>query len=219
MVDLILILGSTGSVGSQLYAYFIDLGLPVMTISAANLSLADDDEFSCKLNKIVSELRGFSSNLARLGIVLAHRVREIDISKALLNELRISRDLIWFLSKHFSLVNVAVLGSVTGRFIDKNMPDAYHLVKDMQKSCARLSVRLPNVAMNVLELSWFEKYPPHKASTEYSESLRNVKLEIGPAWLPTIGDIANFILLLLSADSPPRGQVITYDGGYSMLQR
>ncbi|MEI6030911.1 MAG: hypothetical protein WCJ92_07290 [Alphaproteobacteria bacterium] len=218
MVDVILVLGATGIVGRQLHDQLLKNSKPIIAVSAAELARLDSCDFDSRVSDIISEINTIAANPAKIGIVLAHRIRNLDSKNAVVCELKISKDFIWKLSGKFKFINVVVLGSVAGKLVDMKTPDAYHLSKDVQKTCARLSLKLTNVAMNVLELGWFEKYPEDCWSAEYRKNMLSIKQHIGPYGLPSLVDLAKFVLLLLDLDIPPRGQTITYDGGYSLLQ-
>ena len=217
MIEAILILGSTGIVGRQLYSQFSNSNLPIIRVSAAELAKLDSSAFNSRVSDIISEIKIITANPTKIGVVLAHRIRDLDSKDTVICELKISKDFIWRLSHDFEFINVIVLGSVTGKFVDGNTPDAYHLAKDIQKTCSRLSLKLVNVAMNVVELGWFEKYPEHARNDVYNKNMLSIKQVVGPHGLPSLANLASFVFLLLSLETPPRGQTITYDGGYSLL--
>jgi hypothetical protein len=73
--------------------------------------------------------------------------------------------------------------------------------------------------MNILELSWFEKYEKSLQTAPYKKNINKLKRLLGKNNLPSVADIANLSKNLIECRLPPRGQVITYDGGYSLLQK
>lgn len=154
----------------------------------------------------------------RVGVILAHRYRGDDNREALYSELCITRDFTWTMSKICKSVRVVVLGSITGRFVDGELSEAYHYSKDLQKSIARQSVRVKNLSMNVIELGWFEKYTRSKATGEYQDIMSRLRAEYGESVVPTVDSITDLCTLLLEMSHPPRGETIVYDGGLSLFQ-
>jgi hypothetical protein len=150
-------------------------------------------------------------------LILAHRSRTEDIVEALGDELRMTRDLVYAFSDMFAEVRVVVIGSITGGRVDRNSSEAYHYAKDLQKSIVRRSVLRTNVFMNLLELSWFVKYPD-SSSQEYTSKIADVRRMSPTRKIVRTNDIADFCVQLLTAQRPPRGQIITLDDGYSLVQ-
>jgi len=219
MIEVYVIVGAGGVLGSQISNDLRKFDVPIVRVSAAHLTSLNDQAFSEAINGLVNEIKLVRPNAERVGLVLAHRYRGTDIPLALRNELCITRDFIWCLSKNFSRLHAVVVGSATGRYIDSASSDAYHFAKDLQKSIVRRSVTLPNVAMNLLELSWFEKHPISVATPEYRKKIEDLRTLLGDNNVPAPSNIAEFIRQLLDCALPPRGQSITYDGGYDLFQR
>jgi hypothetical protein len=212
-----LVVGSHGVVGSQVTQRLRSQGKLVATKSSSEILQASN---SSDLAETVSPFVDNSIDLqnSRVGLILAHRYRGNDIQRALNIELCITRDFVWGLSKLCESLRVVVLGSVAGRLVDKKLPEAYHYSKDLQKTIARQSVRISNIHMNVLELSWFEKYPKHKATDDYRNIMANLRQHLGGDCLPTVDSITDFSSALIEMHHPPRGQTIVYDGGISLSQ-
>jgi len=219
VVDVYIIVGSGGKLGSQISNALKKFDVPIVKISGAYLASLNDQEFSEAVAGLVNEI-GFSRpNVKQVGLVLAHRYRGLDILTALRVELCITRNLVWRLSEHVKRLNVVVVGSITGRYIDRSSPEAYHFAKEMQRLIVRQSIMLPNVAMNAIELSWFEKYSTLQSTPEYRSQMGELRGLLGQNNLPSPADIAEFIRQLLDCALPPRGQSIVYDGGYDLFQR
>ena len=218
MLDQYIVIGANGIVGRQVMIRLLELGKPTFQLSALTLLDLSEHELNEVIDNLVNDLIIVCPGIQRLGLILAHRIRETDIVTALQHELRITRDLVWKLAGRFSHLRVVVLGSITGTRVDIASPEAYHYTKDIQKSCVRQSIRLSNVNMNLLELSRFEKHSPEMATDEYAEKMTYLRELIGSNNVLRVVDIADFACQLLDASHPPRGQVITYDGVYCLLQ-
>lgn len=218
-INTTLVVGSSGILGSGISLHLESLGRKVVKVSARHvLSLCD--------SSLVQYLGGILPNAGSghqlqppLAIIMAHRYRGDDPLQALNAELSITQRLPWTLSRMVSHLRVFVIGSVTGELLDLKSPLAYHYAKDLQKSIVRQSCRLPNVEMNIIELSWFEKYEPTVQTKEYSLAVSTIKESLGSSNFPGIQEIADFIDNLMRASLLPRGQKICFDGGYSLIQR
>jgi hypothetical protein len=212
--------GASGRLGSQIADCLRDRDIRVVPIISADIlsvrsgNLVGDwlrDQFHSQLSN--KELRGVVS------LILAHRPREGQIHKAIADELRMTRDLVWGFSEVCTEVRVIVMGSVTGRFVDFRSLESYHYCKDLQKSTVRLSVSLPNVFMNLIELSWFRKHPQCSSDPSYVAVLDEARGVVPTKHVVTVSEIVDLACALLDTARPPRGQVITFDEGYSLIQQ
>lgn len=219
MNDIYVVVGGSGSVGHQVTSRLASQDKEVVTISGEDLSKIEDADFDAATLRISQRLANNHQQLTRLGVILTHRQRHTNILTSIRTELRICRDLISQFARNVDHVNAVVLGSTTGSSIDLSSSAAYHFAKDIQKSCVRQSITIPNLNMNLLELSWFDKYPGGKADASYSEKIGHLKTLLGDENVATVAEITDFATLILDASLPPRGQIIPYDAGYSLLQR
>jgi len=204
-------------VGSQIVRRLKTLGKHVITTSATEILGCDNITSSEDVLRLVCD-SSISLAEAQVGLILSHRYREENIQAALGNELRITRDFVWSLSKLCASLRVVVLGSIAGRLVDRKMPESYHYSKDLQKSIVRQSVRIGSLYMNLIELNWFEKYTGHNATDEYSQIMLDLKQKLGGDNLPTVDSITDFACALIEMQRPPRGETIVYDGGLSLFQ-
>ena len=214
----VLVVGSSGAIGKQVVQSLSKRAVIPILISSSQLrilGIADLDEF---LREILLRHDIEDPSTSTLGLILAHRCRSNDTLAALESELRITRDFVWTLSKICLSLRAVVLGSITGRLIDAKSSEAYHYSKDLQKSIVRQSVRIPNLSMNLLELSWFRKYLDSDATQEYRRAMKDLDSKLGKGNVPTVETITDFACNVIESLRPPRGQVITYDGGFSQLQ-
>jgi aspartate-semialdehyde dehydrogenase len=219
MIDIFIVVGAGGTVGEQIAAYLKETGEPVVRVSARKLIQQISLNLDRSIDKLLDEAKSENVKTNSLGLIFVHRSREQDPLATLSTELSLTRDFVWALSKRVEKLNVIILGSVTGAFLDAGSSEAYHYAKDLQKSIVRQSCRLKNVAMNILELSWFEKYEKSQQTALYKKNIDKLKRILGKNNLPSVADIANFSKNLIKCRLPPRGQIITYDGGYSLLQK
>lgn len=217
MVSTYIVVGSRGTVGSQVVQRLNMLNKSVLTVPAAeilrcsNISSIDGIS-SLYCNHSIQPLK------SNLGLILSHRYRENGTLAALETELAITRNFVWSLSKICISLRVVVLGSITGRLVNQNICEAYHYSKDLQKSIVRQSVRIGNLHMNLLELNWFEKYSKHVATEEYKQTLSRHNQRLAGDNLPNVESITDFSCALIEMQRPPRGEIIVYDGGLSLLQ-
>jgi hypothetical protein len=216
--NIYIVIGSRGIVGSQITKRLRSLNKHVVTIAASEIVQRKKiDSLEC----FRSLANDSSITLAEkeIGLILAHRYREDNIQTVLLNELSITRDFVWGLANLCASLRVVVLGSITGRLIDRKLPEAYHYSKELQKSIVRQSIRIGNLQMNLLELYWFEKYTEEKATPEYKKTMSELRKQLGGDNLPSVESITDFSCALIEMHRPPRGQTIVYDGGLSGYQK
>jgi hypothetical protein len=218
-ISAILVVGSSGLLGRGIASQLEGFGRKVVKVSARHILGLSDASLALYLGGIVPTTQPDHRLRPPLGLVIAHRYRGDDTIQALSVEMSITHRLAWILSGMVTHLRVFVMGSVTGALLDLKSPLAYHYAKDLQKSIARQSCRLQNVEMNVIELSWFEKYDPTVQTKEYSSEVSKIKESIGAHNFPGIPEIADFIDNLMRSAMLPRGQIITFDGGYSLKQR
>lgn len=219
MVDFYVVVGAGGIVGQQVMARLKLLGKSVQVLPTQAILNGTLTEVEAMVLDVIKSAIVSQRDSIRIGIIFAHRVRIIDLLEALRCELRITRDLIYTFAANCSEVRAVILGSITGTVVHRHSSEAYHYTKDLQKSCVRYSVIYDNVYMNLLELSWFEKYLPSQATKEYLDASYCAKQIVGERNFVNISDITDFSVALMESDRPPRGQIIAYDGGYSLLQR
>jgi hypothetical protein len=217
MNSLYILVGSRGIVGSQILQRLRSRGEYVITCNAGDLLECDIETLEMKLRTMFS-VNSVDTSRVRVGVILAHRYRGDNNREALNSEMCITRDFTWTMSRICKSVRVVVLGSITGRFVDVKLPEAYHYSKDLQKSIARQSVRVKNLSMNVIELGWFVKYSRSKATGEYRDIMSRLQAEYGESVVPTVDSITDLCTLLLEMSHPPRGETIVYDGGLSLYQ-
>tara|TARA_X000000950_G_C13869800_1_gene642388 strand:- start:754 stop:1413 length:660 start_codon:yes stop_codon:yes gene_type:complete len=218
MIDLYVVVGSRGIVGSQISRRLVELSKKVICILTSEI-------LSSNIRETIANKLGLHSIKCKngvkmnIGVILVHRYRDKENHIACKNELTITRDFVWELSKLCQSLRVVVIGSVTGSYVDSKMPEAYHYSKDIQKSIVRQSIRIGNLHMNLLELSWFKKYSSNNSSLEYKETLNRISQELCGDNLPSVDSITDFSCALIEMPYPPRGQSIVYDGGYTLFQR
>jgi hypothetical protein len=216
--DIYIILGSSGIIGSQVADHLVSLRRPFLIQSARRLAELDSPEFTDAVDQLVNEIYNCTPNTKTVALILCHRQRTQDIVESIRSELRICRDFVLSMSERIELLNVIVFGSITGARVDFQSSESYHYAKDLQKTCVRQSIKTPNVNMNLLELSWFEKYSHNVSDSHYKSKILELKKLNGIHELPTIADLSDYALRILDAQRPPRGSIIPYDSGYSVLQ-
>jgi len=214
-----IVVGASGIIGRQISARLNELKKDVVKISGRRFADLEEKRLSYAVKEILEELQARSMSLSRVGIIFAHRQRGGGVIDILRNEHRLCGQLIALIVEKVQRLDAIILGSITGSRFDSRSSEAYHYAKDFQKTCVRQSIRFPNLNMNLLELSWFEKYPPEMADSDYQSRMQEVVELLGANNVPNVTDITDFALQILEAKLPPRGQVISYDGGYSTLQR
>jgi len=219
MADIYAVVGASGTVGKQVLSRLIFKKKPVFTISGRWLSELSDEEFYTALDIVNAGIEAAEPNAKTVGLILAHRQRGHEVLLSLRSEIRLCDQLVRFLASQFQQLNVVVFGSVTGSLIDKMSCEAYHYAKDLQKSAVRQSIGTVNVNMNLLELSCFIKYPKDQRDEKYRSHLEEQGRLVGVNNLPNVSDITDFALSLIDASITPRGQIITHDGGYSLIQK
>ena len=218
MVEFYIVVGSRGTVGKQVVNRLYSMGKAVMITLTSEILESSMDEV---INGIKDKAEKMSINISisKVGVILAHRYRDEVNSVAVFNELSITRDFIWALSEACSSLRVVVLGSITGTFVDNKLPEAYHYAKDLQKSIIRQSIRVADLHMNLLALSWFKKYPLKNRTPEYQRTLGRLEEELGGDNLPSVESITDFCCTIIEMVYPLRGQSIVYDGGISLFQK
>lgn len=220
MASPILVTGASGRLGRQIFECLLSDGLKAVSIrSAPLLNLQGGVAIARHLREtLVADNQALNEDPV-IKLLLAHRPRTASVSEALAAELRMTRDLVWGLSEIYPEVRVIVLGSITGQRVDPGSAEAYHYCKDLQKSIVRQSVTVPNVFMNLIELSWFNKYPPSIANNLYSERVESVRSVMPTRHVVTVTEITEIAVRILGALRPPRGQIVAYDDGYSLIQQ
>jgi hypothetical protein len=213
-----IVIGSRGIVGSQITKRLRSLNKHVVTIATSEILQRKKIE-SLECIRSLANNSAISLAEKQVGLILAHRYRKDNIQAALLSELTITRDFVWGLANLCASLRVVVLGSITGRLIDRKLPEAYHYSKELQKSIVRQSILIGNLHMNLLELYWFEKYTEEKATPEYKEIMSVIRQQLGGDNLPSVESITDFSCALIEMHRPPRGQTIVYDGGLSGYQK
>ena len=133
MINVYVVVGATGTLGSYVAESLCEDGKTVIKVSASFLTSLNSGEFSVAINELVKKISDVQSIHQSIGIILAHRYRGDDILTALKNEVIITHDLVWYLSKQISELRVVVLGSITGGLVDHKSAEAYHFSKDLQK--------------------------------------------------------------------------------------
>lgn len=217
MIDTVIVVGAGGVLGGGISRCLRNFGRNVISVSARQI-VERRLSIDRTTQDLVSEAFTTPRSDRRLGVVLAHRYRGRDPAEALSIEIAVTRDFIWALASNVNLLRAVVIGSSTESFACDHLTEAYHYGKDIQRSITRQSCRLSNVQMNLLALSWFEKYEPSHQSDEYSAVISGIKQRIGDLNFPKIYDISDFINQMMRSSLTPRGQIITYDGGLSILQ-
>ena len=213
-----LLIGSNGVIGRQIAEYLNKKGVISVNLSAKQItSLKQENLKDFVDSKLTANLEDYKEE--DFSLILTHRFREGTMKDIVINELLITRELPWMLSTKCSSLKVIVIGSVTGRQVSLNQPEHYHYAKDLQKSIVRQSIRKENISMNLIELSSLNKYKDEDGSKEYKENLKKQGELIGQKNLVCVQDIANYAYTLITMKNPPRGQILTYDGGYSLHQR
>lgn len=220
MTSAVLMTGASGRLGRQIFDCLLADGFKAVSISSAPLlNLQGGVAIARYLREMLVPDSPASNEDPVIKLLLAHRPRTASVSEALDAELRMTRDLVWGLSEIYPEVRVIVLGSITGQRVDPDSAEAYHYCKDLQKSIVRQSVTVPNVFMNLIELSWFNKYPPSIADKLYAKRIDSVRSVIPTRHVVTVTEITEIAVRILGAMRPPRGQIIAYDDGYSLMQQ
>ncbi len=220
MASAVLMTGASGRLGRQIFECLLADGFKAVSIrSAPLLKLQGEEAIARYLREMLESDNPVANEDHVVKLLLAHRPRMASVSEAVDAELRMTRDLVWGLSEICSEVRVIVLGSITGQRVDPDSAEAYHYCKDLQKSIVRQSVTVPNVFMNLIELSWFNKYPPSMADNLYSERVESVRSVMPTRHVVTVAEITEIAVRILGALRPPRGQIVTYDDGYSLIQQ
>ena len=217
VASIYIIVGSRGIVGQQIVQRLMLLKKSVIVVTVQMILDSDSSTIIEKISKLFVQ-HSINPRNANVGLILAHRYRGDDNKTGLFNELCITRDFVWNLATLCSSLRVVVLGSITGQLVDIKSPEAYHYTKDLQKSIVRQSVRISNLYMNLLELSWFEKFSNKVASDDYRQIMASLKGQLGGDNLPYVNSITDFSCSLIEMPLPPRGQSIVYDGGISLFQ-
>jgi|LauGreDrversion4_2_1035121.scaffolds.fasta_scaffold38066_4 hypothetical protein len=218
MVDRIFITGAQGQLGRQLVSSLTSAQVSIIPIkSAVVLSVETNTRLKAFLNEQFVSKISINSSRPSVALILAHRSRADDSLVMLRDELRMTRDLVYAFAELCREVRVVVLGSVTGRQVDQASSEAYHYAKDLQKSIVRRSILLPNLFMNLVELSWFVKHTT-AADAEYVCALDQARGNSPTGEVVEPRHIADLCLRLLLVERSPRGQVFALDDGYSLMQ-
>lgn len=213
-----LVVGSTGILGSGVSKHLQGCSHSVKPISGLMLCQASPHEFQGYIAETIEELDEQYPGTTEIGIFLCHRVRNRPLVDTILAEIRLCRDFVLGISSAYRRTNVIVFGSITGTRVDPLSSESYHFGKDIQLTCVRQSIMHPSINMNLLQLYWFRKYDLGQSNPEYEEQLSSVSARLKLTSLPDLQDIADFAERIVFARFPPRGQVLTYDSGLSLLQ-
>jgi hypothetical protein len=217
MVDAYVLIGGNGILGKQVAKELLSRNRICISLSARDL-IRDFENGSISPTKALLERIRLIDSIRCLGLIFAHRYRGDNCLESLRIELSLTRNLVWELSSELEQLRVVVLGSVTGSRLDVGSSEAYHYAKDLQKSICLQSIRLSNVSMNLIELSWFEKYPRCEQTASYAKKMEDLKNIIGSRNLPTTSDISDYLISVMECHLSPRGQILSYDGGYNHIQ-
>ena len=215
MSKVYIVVGSKGALGCQIFNRLKALNKFVFPVFALDILKCKPEHIIMDIDKFLT-IHSICLAKANIGVILAHRCENIDIS--LLSEIRITRDFVWSLAQNCCKLRVVVLGSVTGRLVDRKMSEAYHYSKDLQKSIVRQSIRILNLDMILVELYWFVKYQGIKATYEYQNRINRVGSLVGENNFPTVESIVDLCCSLIEMTIAPRGHLIPFDGGLSLLQ-
>ena len=217
MIKDIVIVGTRGAVGSKLIKIAKNRKFNVFPISAQKIC----DTPCEKLPSFIEEnlkIHSGKQKDKKLGLILAHRIREEDIRVAMSRELSITRDFPIYLKNYCEELRIIMIGSVTGRLVNAHNEESYHYCKELQKAVNRYFVFEDKIKSNLLELSLFQKYGTDEADNNYNNSLIQERKKLGGRSVVDMFAITDFCISILETKSPPISSVITYDGGYSLRQ-
>lgn len=216
----IYICGSRGRIGSRLMSLLeskytlLELSLSEMNISLDNLEL-------CREN--------INSNLVKMNVqyndnrslLFVHRIRDLEDNPemACAIEMCVMRTISNFLLGLSGRLNIASVGSCTGRLYDQNSSESYHYVKSLQKSFIKYyGLANNNVFANTIELFDFDKYENNKQSNDYKKYLENSKLRNRGRRVPSYDELYSIIDYLFSNTIGINSQTIKLDNGALSIQ-
>ena len=203
----LLFVGPKSAIGAQLVKFLsVDFGIKELRLSAIR-------------KETMKEQIGFE--LKELPIhccVISTRVRTKNVEEAITGETIILMELIDYLCTVKRCRSIVILGSITGSRIDSTSTLAYHLTKSLlDVLCRFYAVTQSQTRINVISLFHVDKYKLKDMS--FKAFIEDVKNRTPSNHVTTVHDIYNTAEFLLSPKSRQiTGQVISLNGGYSLLQ-
>jgi transcriptional regulator of met regulon len=140
MVNHYFLIGSGGLLGKKIFEYFKKKENITKISAREYVGLKTDfDRKKFIIKKITNSISKYKS--AKVALIFAHRIRDNNIVNAINSEILITRNITKIFSETCLETRVVVLGSVTGRLIDKKTLESYHYTKDIQKIIVRQSIK------------------------------------------------------------------------------
>ena len=160
--------------------------------------------------------------LPHRSLVFCHRIRNLESNPnaSMQIELDILEGVVSSVGKYSEQLNIIIIGSCTGSYFDSKSSQAYHHVKDLQKSFIRFySHKNPKFYINMIELSFFDKYYPEEADSKYeSQKLKMIEFNKN-RMIPSYDQLALAVNYLSSPFLGITAQTISLDNGILNIQK
>ncbi len=212
--------GSQSKIGSRLIKLLEKTHkiLPIR-LSKLNLDIDDSNIIKESISVIVREIE--MEYLHHRSLIFCHRIRkaESNPSKSLILELNLLEEIIKKVGNYSKNLNVIIIGSCTGNYFDSKSTQAYHYVKDFQKTFLRYHSNLnPNYFINMIELSYFDKYFSHESDIKYKEDKEFFLKFNNQRKIPSYVQLAAAIDYLTNINLGITGQILSLDNGIVNIQ-
>ena len=212
--------GSQSKIGSRLVK-FLKIDNKILPIELGFLEITEKNLTNIKKTIARNVERMNLEFLPHRSLVFCHRIRNLEsnTNASLSAELDILEGVISSISKFSEELNIIIIGSCTGSYFDSKSSQAYHHVKDLQKSFIRFfSHKNPKYCINMIELSFFDKYFPEEADSKYDfEKLKMIEYNKNRA-IPSYKQLALAVNYLSSPDLGITAQTISLDNGILNMQ-
>ncbi len=212
--------GSQSKIGSRLIK-LLEKTYKILPIRLSKLNLDIDDANIMKesISVIVKEIE--MEYLPHRSLIFCHRIRsaESNSSKSLILELNLLQEIIKKVGNCSKKLNVIIIGSCTGEYFDSKSTQAYHYVKDFQKTFLRYHSNLnPNYFINMIELSYFDKYFSHESDSKYREDKEFFLKFNNQRAIPSYLQLVAAVDYLTNINLGITGQILSLDNGIVKIQ-
>ena len=211
---------SNSKIGSRVIK-LLDKKNKILPIEIGFLKL--NENFSTNFNNTITEkIKDLDmKHVLHRSLVFCHRIRSLEKYPhiAISLELELLELIINRVSEYSEKLNIIIIGSCTGTYFDKKSTQAYHHVKDLQKSFIRFHTnKNPNHYINMVELSYFDKYYEGESDSEYKAQRNKIKELNNQRELPSYKHLATAINYLATPHIGISGQVLSMDNGILNVQ-
>ena len=221
MTKEICFVGSKSKIGSRLIK-LLKVNNQILPIELGLLEINENNLINIK-HTISRNIENMNIKfLPHRSLVFCHRIRNLETnsSLALSTELKILEGVISSISKYSEGLNIIIIGSCTGSYFDKKSSQAYHHVKDFQKSFIRFfSNKNTEHYINMIELSYFDKYYPDESDKKYESQKRSLIKFNNDRQIPSYSHLALAVNYLSSPNLGLTGQIISLDNGILNVQK